>query len=766
MRLSRVAGVVSLAVAVAAALAPAATASPRLGTFPPGPEDAARSAATPRPGALPGPAARPGVVSLINGARVLAGLGVGARDTAAVLPDGRGSSLIGISLAGNSDLIPPQAMPYLGRGLDPSLFDVAALAGRERAGRLPVTLAYRGELPGLPGVTITHTASEAAQGYLTEAGARAFGAALARQFAADHARGSYGQDGMFADGLSVTLAGERTRRAAPRQSFPMHTLTVTGTDLAGRPDTGDIVCVINVDNIGRFSDPAESQSVFYHGSARFSVPAGHYMAIATFYSFTGTKLTGFHVVARPQFTVSGPATTVHLDARTATSRLQWVTPRPVARPPFTLVNFLRIPAVGPAFTFSYLPYDAALWVSPVNSTRLTGTLHTVTDAQLTSPPHYRGTPYEYDLAYTAPDGVIPPLRYVVRPATLAVADARYYQPAASVGGWQAPGFFGFQFRRGGSSLAVLGRRVDLPMREIQYYATGRSPMWFGSYVQSLFTGAGGQADSGRVLRPGQRLSMRWNAFPLHPAPNTNLLGAANPGATLPSASQAGNRLTLDITPFSDNVAGHTGSGFTAVPPGTVRGRYAVFAGGNRLAVGNAVRAAHGHPDLRTTVRLAHGAQRIRFVLAASRTGRLYRLSPASRTVWTWRSLPAPGVRLPPGWTCGNKTRSCAVQPMMTLEYAVAGESPHGGAPTGPQAIHLSVGHLQLVKGARVARAAMSVSVNGGKTWHPAKITGHNGNYTATFQAQASVKVSLRTSASDAAGGSVTETLLNAYQISP
>lgn len=223
---------------------------------------------------------------------------------------------------------------------------------------------------------------------------------------------------------------------------------------------------------------------------------------------------------------------------------------------------------------------------------------------------------------------------------------------------------------------------------------------------------------------------------------------------------------MDITPFSDNVAGHTGSGFTAVPPGTVRGRYAVFAGGNRLAVGNAVRAAHGHPDLRTTVRLAHGAQRIRFVLAASRTGRLYRLSPASRTVWTWRSVPAPGVTLPPGWTCGNKTRSCTVQPMMTLEYAVAGESPHGGAPAGPQAIHLSVGHLQLVKGARVARAAMSVSVNGGKTWRPAKITGHNGNYTATFQAQASVKVSLRTSASDAAGGSVTETLLNAYQISP
>ena len=104
--------------------------------------------------------------------------------------------------------------------------------------------------------------------------------------------------------------------------------------------------------------------------------------------------------------------------------------------------------------------------------------------------------------------------------------------------------------------------------------------------------------------------------------------------------------------------------------------------------------------------------------------------------------------------------------MMTLEYAVAGESLHGAVPAGPQAIDLSVGHLQLAKGARVARAAMSVSVNGGKTWHPTKITGHNGSYTATFRAQAGVKVSLRTSAADTAGGSVTETLLNAYQVLP
>jgi hypothetical protein len=762
VKLNRAAALACAAMTVAGVLAPAAA------TPSPAAASARRAAGAARPGPAPAEArTRSRTVFLVNGDQVVARPGTGAHGTTILLPGGRTGSLLGLSMAGQSYLLPPQAMPYLGRGLGPSLFDLAALARRERAGRLPVALAFRGGVPNLPGVTITHAASGAAQGYLTEAGARAFGAALARQFATDHARGSYGQDGMFADGLSVALAGDGLpARAAPSQRhYRLHTLTVTGTALTGRPDTGDEVYVINVDNIRRFSDPIESESSFYHGSARFSAPAGHYMAIATFFSFAGTKLTGMHVVARPQFTVSGPATTVHLDARTATSKLQWVTPRPVAHPRFTQVVFERYPAVGFAFGFFYVLYGTALWVSPVKSTRLTGALRTVTNAQLTSPPHYHGTPYEYDLAYTAPDGVIPPLRYVVRPATLATADARYYQPIAAAGGWQAPGFFGFQFRRG-AGRDVLGRRISLPGRMIQYYATGPSLMWFDSYFQSFSTGAGGQADQGRVLYPRQRLAVGWNAFPLHPAPNVNLLGAANPSPTLPSASRADNTLTLEITPFGDNVQGHLGSGFSSVAPGILRGRYVVFADGKRLAGGNAVRAAHGHPDLHTAVQLAPGAHDIRFVLAASRTGALYRLSPASRTVWGWRSVPRPGATLAAGWTCGHRTRSCAVQPMMTLEYAVRGESLYGATRPGPQVIGLSVGHLQLVHGAPVTRASVSVSFNGGKTWHPAKITGHDGSYTAAFTAPGKAVVSLRTTAADAAGGTIAETITNAYQTSP
>ena len=108
--------------------------------------------------------------------------------------------------------IPMAALPFLGHGLRPSLFDLSALAHSEHDGRLPLTLTFRARLQAPPGVTVTRTGPGTAQGYLTSAGARKLGAALARQFAADHDRGSYGTDGLFAGGLSLGLAGAPTRR--------------------------------------------------------------------------------------------------------------------------------------------------------------------------------------------------------------------------------------------------------------------------------------------------------------------------------------------------------------------------------------------------------------------------------------------------------------------------------------------------------------------------------------------------------------------------
>ena len=86
-----------------------------------------------------------------------------------MLPDRSASSarqavpVTGLRLAGRSFEIPADALPYLGHGLDPSLFDLAALRRLEHDGRLPVRVSYQGQVPVLPGIRITSAAAETAR---------------------------------------------------------------------------------------------------------------------------------------------------------------------------------------------------------------------------------------------------------------------------------------------------------------------------------------------------------------------------------------------------------------------------------------------------------------------------------------------------------------------------------------------------------------------------------------------------------------------------
>ena len=158
---------------------------------------------------------------------------------------------------------------------------------------------------------------------------------------------------------------------------------------------------------------------------------------------------------------------------------------------------------------------------------------------------------------------------------------------------------------------------------------------------------------------------------------------------------------------------------------------------------------------------------IRFSLNTSQSTAMGPLSTATHTVWTWRSAPEPGATLPSGWTClpgGAVSRACAVQPMMTLRYGVAGMNLSGATNAGQQVVHVQAGHLQLARAAKITGVGVSVSFDGGKTWHPAQMTGSGNSYDAVFSAPAGARVTLRTSASDGSGGSVTETIHNAYAV--
>jgi hypothetical protein len=713
---------------------------------------------------------------LINGAAVTvppaaAGVRPGLLTTAG---HGLAGSMLTLGMEGKEYEIPAAALPYLDRGLDLSLFDVSLLAARETGGRLTVRVAYQGRRPRLPGVTISSAAGGVADGYLTAASARAFGAALVRQFLADHASGSYGQDGMFAGRATISLAGTAAARAAnPARAavpgFALHTLNVTGKDLAGGPDTGDSVLVFNADNPVLFGDGYENFSTLYRGTAKFSVPDGHYWALGDFIDMSRQgKPVAERLDVLPQFTVAGD-TSVHLAERAADSKIRMVTPRP-SRVTATGFELRRQPRTGQTLWGYWVENGSfPLWVSPEATRVSAGKLQTYTDQWRTSPPG-AGRPYNYDLAYEA-SGRIPRQRYLVSRRGLATIHASYYSDRRSRGGIDRYGLFRPQFSDAEQTF-LPWQRASMPARRTWYLTGNPAVTWWGDmgkYVDTSFGLAsflGGQFSLARTYHPGQAVAEYWNAYPQQVGFGTR---DSQFGTGVASATRAGNVLRLDVTPFSDSF-GHQGAGFLT-QPGLVTGSYQIDQNGHELASGRTVLhrrtpvpfwAAFNFWQASVSSRPSV----IRFTLAASRARAWYPQTADLRATWTWRSAPVRSGRLPHGWECAPKpvVLDCAVQPMMTLRFGVARMALNGSAPAGRQSLHMTAGHLPLSRAARITRAAVQVSLNGGRTWRDAAVFGRAGHYTATYTTPAGSEVTLRVSASDAAGGKITETITRAYRI--
>jgi hypothetical protein len=670
----------------------------------------------------------------------------------------KGDPMISRRHGSSIDEIPVAALPYLGRGLSPSLFQVNALEKAESGGRLPVRVRYTGKQPVIPGLTVTSSGAGSATGYLTAASAPAFGAALLRQYRADHDTGRYGTDGLFGQGVSITPAGPgpvaaaRTAASTVRPGFKMHTLTVHGTTLAGRRDTGDDVFITSADRIARFDGFDETDNFFIHGTAKFSMPGGHYWAFVTF--FTGDSL---RMVIVPQFRVADAHNVLRVAEKSASSKITMSTPRP-AQDFQTSFEIDRGAAHGASYIYSS-GWGAPLsgWISPTTRKPSVGTLHAYTSATLTSPP--KAASYAYNLDYPGPAGIIPPQHFSA--GKTASVSERYYQDVATrQGGWVSFGGTGAQLAF--EFLAI--DPISMPQVQKQYFTAAPKIMWQNQAWTNLDQFAGFFSDDLRVYQPGQHQSQDWNRYPLHPAQDTTLGGAAAVFSTFTSAARLGNNLELSQAPWSDNQFGHLSDGFFGNGRAVTTGSYAVDQNGQQLAHGN---ARPGIPLLKLSAR----PSTIKYTLRASRSGwNFFHLSPSSTTVWTWRSKRDPAARVPKAWYCGvsrdfRPVRTCAVQPLLTLQYLVRGQALNGQTHPGPQKISLHVGHIQLGGSAAITGATAQVSFNDGDTWTPAKVTAlGGGRFTLTYNAPAGVDVSLKVSASDAKGGSISETLIRGYGV--
>jgi hypothetical protein len=704
---------------------------------------------------------------LLNGDRLIPAGPHAFRVLRAGPGSGFAAATVTFGLDGTTYDVPAAALPYLGRGLDFSLFDVALLP---HTGKLPVTLSYQGaKAPALPGVSVTRAGAGTATGYLTPASARVFYAALIRQFVRDHATGAYGTDGMFADGTAIRLAGTpATPVPRTRPRFPMHTLTVHGTALNGKPDTGDTIVVLNMDNFDYFSDPNAAENIFYHGSAKFSVPAGHYLAFAL---YTDSDSQGNPVddrwVTIPGFTVTGD-TTISTDERTAT------TAESVSVPNKQAIMYELDWTLSLTDNAHHLDWyelstggqDFGTYVNQTTQHPLAGSLHALAGAYLVSPGV--GPQYTYNVSFAGPADVIGKQTYVANASNLATIPARYYSDSPYFGNsgvqWRYP-VYPFDAQ---GVFPVPSEAIPAPGQQTEYVSAGNPALFWATtfYGSNAYAGTdygvlGGQQDATRTFTPGQQATDNWNAYPLHPQLDASVLGSKDLRATLLSAARAGDTLSFHIWPFGDNTPGHVGMGFAAP---YITGTFELDRNGVKIASGNAAKS----PVFNASVPVSPASSVYRLTLNANRTISPFVLSTRTSTMWTWRSAHESGTVLPAGWTCPGTTKAtqeCASQSLMTLDYNVAGMKLNGAAPAGAQVVGITPGYQQLSVASPVKSVSASFSVNGGTTWQSATVKGSGTSWAASFNAPAGSKVSLKVTATGKNGSAITDTVWDAYAVS-
>ena len=553
-----------------------------------------------------------------------------------------------------------------------------------------------------------------------------------------------------------------TAPTAARSAGTTYTVTVTGTGITGQPanHSDGRVFLFNADDSARFG----SVQVFTHGAAKFQVPPGHYWALGDFVKpLPKQQSWDEYLDVLPQFPVTGN-TTIHLAAAAATSPIRATVARPAISQYLTF-QLIRSAAAGPPVSLGWMLTDngptaptPTVYLSPTSARPTVGKLATVTSQQLGPAAFASGSPYLYDLAYQS-RGTIPPQEHVVNQAALATVRLRYFSSVPSDGLSNTfPTFPVNQVCQLGG--AIFGG-MRFPVAQTMYALASPPLAWQTQFIQNQAKDySGGQIGPFQAFVRGQHQTQNFGAYPLHPAPNVRVGYVGGPPVQV-SAGRAGNTLRLAMTAFSDSVPGHVGQG--TFPPVRTAGSYQIDQNGTKIAGGT---LPNFFGAFAATTTLSPAASTIRLSLNAAQSAKLDPLSTASHTVWTWRSAPS-SARLPAGWTClpgGAADRACAVQPLMTLRYGVVGLGLNGAAAPGQQVVRVLVGHLPLARAAKITAATVSVSFDGGKTWRAARMTGAGNSYAAVFSAPAGTRVTLRTSASDAAGGSITETITNAYQV--
>ena len=653
-------------------------------------------------------------------------------------------------------VVPVDAEPYLGRFLDPSLFDVTGLAAlTDETARVPVRMSYRGSSPAVPGVTITSAANGIARGYLTRSSAVTFGKALTAQYQADLKAGRPARTSLF---TGVTkLSAEVAPVSLPvTPKYPMVTLTLKAVGADGKADPYATLVLMNSENSLKYASFVFPDA---KGEAKVSVPLGHYTLIGddggTAGAAEGTYLV--RMALKTDYHVTRTGQTLTNDFRTATVGPVASVPKATTLESHTFAFDFRDAAKNDVFG-SALSFDPkGTLLLPPGPTATVGTLRTLLSWQLVQPG--ASPSYSYDVAASS-NRVPATSSYTFTAAQMATVKAAYYGdgPAADAG------ILHYPFTPAIQSEPGLIRKVARGSRMTEYLGSTGAVAWgdlgvFNFYSQTeditQFDDFGWVDGPIRVLPAGSSHSVNWFRGPLAPSiPIQPTAASGNQNQCY--ACRSGNTISLGLTGFTDSDPSHAGE-LNASNNGLSVSRFQVYRNGKETSdQDNTMGATFSAPAAKASYKIvANGDRQEQSPTQSTRTS----------TVLTFNSAKSSGKKLPANWAC-DAGSNCRVLPILTARLALPTDL-NGSLPVGKSTVTLTLAQAQNATASPITSATLEYRPSGYYLHHPIALTSiGGGKYRGVIDNpdRPGVKIDLFITGKDKAGSTITQTIANAYTI--
>jgi len=640
---------------------------------------------------------------------------------------------------GDYHVVPALAEPFLGTTLNPALFDVTA---QLRANARTASMAE----------VSTGTSAQLV-------------AALRKAIGADVKAGrTPGTTVPHLTGIPAAPKGDSRVPATAATGYPQRDLQLNVTDRSGHPTTG-LAMVMNTDSSTKF----QAQVPINGGVDRVALPAGHYSVEYTGETYdTQGNLTSALQLTRTDFTVpaTGTVPDVVLDGRTAVP-VHVATPLPSTTQMINM-GWYRTDASSPtqagnqdgAMGFAYTLLGNIPFATNPQPAAKVGLVSS--ELQWVGG-DAKGT-YSYDTDFPA-KGVPDVSALKVTAAQLTTEHNHYYaDPATPTQGEEADLPVDYTTPGALNGTALLPQ--SMPADVTKYLNVVPQHDWFQEVVQ----GSGLMLTADPVApKAGATSSVDWGRGPLAPGVGQHTLpaGAVNTCA----ACAAGADLSLTFNDFNDSTPGHQGSpGYEADgTPMQVTSSMSTYQNGQLLGT------TPNSPTFSISDAPAAGAQYK--VVYDTTAGAPVSQSTSADTTLVFSTTPAAeaGAALTPLGSCTgqSQTTPCQVLPLLNINTQLA-VSESGTAAAGTETMGLNIGHVSYNgtgSHAAITSAGVQVSFDGGTTWQNAQLShtgaASAGTYTASWTnpaADAGVHPSIRITATDAVGGSISQTVNNAYEI--